>query len=100
MKQVSSKQRRINSELAKIKKTLGTRCAICGREGHDLSHILPRSLYPEYVTDPRNLQILCRECHRKFDDEREFRRNQTSIVERARQIDELATNRYFGLPPS
>lgn len=100
MKQVSQKQRRINSELAKIKKTLGTRCAICGREGHDLSHILPRSLYPEYQTDQRNLQILCRECHRKFDDDREFRRNQTSIVERARQIDELATNRYFGLPPS
>lgn len=97
MKQVSSKQRRINSELAKIKKTLGIRCAICGREGHDLSHILPRSLYPEYQTDPRNLQILCRECHLRFDDDREFRRRQTSIVERAKQIDELATNRYFGL---
>lgn len=97
MKQISSKQRRINSELAKIKKTLDTRCAICGREGHDLSHILPRSLYPEYQTDPRNLQILCRECHRKFDDDRAFRRRQTSIVERARQIDELATNKYFGL---
>lgn len=97
MKSVSIKQRRINSDLAKIKKTLGTRCAICGREGHDLSHILPRSLYPEYQTDPRNLQILCRECHRRFDDDREFRRRQTSIVERAKQIDELATNRYFGL---
>lgn len=97
MRSISSKQRRINSELAKIKKTLSTRCAICGREGHDLSHILPRSLYPEYQTDPRNLQILCRECHRKFDDDRAFRRSQTSIVERARQIDELATNRYFGL---
>lgn len=100
MKQVSSKQRRINSELTKIKKTLGTRCAICGREGHDLSHIFPRSLYPEYQTDPRNLQILCRECHRRFDDDRAFRRSQTSIVERAKMIDELATNRYFGLPPS
>jgi 5-methylcytosine-specific restriction endonuclease McrA len=97
MKQISSKQRRINSELAKIKVTLGTRCAICGREGHDLSHILPRSLYPEYQTDPRNLQILCRECHRRFDDDRAFRRSQTSIVERAKMIDELATNRYFGL---
>jgi 5-methylcytosine-specific restriction endonuclease McrA len=97
MRSISSKQRRINSELAKIKKTLGTRCAICGREGHDLSHILPRSLYPEYQTDHRNLQILCRECHRRFDDDREFRRRQTSIVERAKMIDELATNRYFEL---
>lgn len=97
MKQISNKRRRINSELAQLKRQLGTRCAICGRDGHDLSHILPRSLYPEYVTDPRNLQILCRECHRMFDDNREFRRQQTDIVERAKQIDELATNRYFGL---
>lgn len=97
MKQISTKQRRINSELAQIKRSLGTRCAICGREGHDLSHILPRSLYPEYVTDPRNLQILCRECHRRFDDDRDFRRKQVEIINKAKEIDELATNRYFGL---
>ena len=97
MRQISQKQRRINSELAQLKRKMGTRCEICGREGHDLSHILPRSLYPEYQTDPRNLQILCRECHRRFDDDREFRRRQTSIVERAKMIDELATNRHFGL---
>lgn len=97
MKQVSNKQAKINRELAKIKKTLGDRCEICGRYGADLSHILPRSLYPEYVVDPRNLQILCRDCHRKFDDNREFRRSQIKIVDRAREIDECATNRYFGL---
>lgn len=97
MKQISRKQAQINRELTKIKKTLGDRCAICGRYGADLSHILPRSLYPEYVIDHRNLQILCRECHRKFDDNREFRRMQTAIIERAREIDECATNRYFGL---
>ena len=97
MRKVSRKQAAIHAELRRIKATMGDRCAICGGRGCDLSHILPRSLYPEYVTDPRNLQILCRECHRKFDDNREFRRNQTNIVERAKQIDELATYRYFGL---
>lgn len=54
-------------------------------------------MYPEYQTDPRNLQILCRDCHRKFDDDRAFRRAQTKIVERAKEIDECAANRYFGL---
>jgi 5-methylcytosine-specific restriction endonuclease McrA len=97
MKKVSKKQSRINAELTKIKSSLTKRCAICGRYGDDLSHILPRSLYPEYQTDPRNLQILCRECHRRFDDDRAFRRKQTMIVEQAKQVDERAAYRYFGL---
>lgn len=97
MKKVSYKQARINAELAKIKKKLPKVCAICGRYGDDLSHMLPRSLYPEYQTDPRNLQILCRECHRRFDDDRDFRRKQTKIVEQAKQVDEQAAFRYFGM---
>ena len=97
MKRISGKQARINAELARIKSSLPKRCVICGREGNDLSHILPRSLYPEHQTDPRNLQILCRECHRRFDDDREFRRSQRRIVEKALEIDECAANRYFGL---
>lgn len=97
MRKTSKKQGKINSELAKIKSSLPKRCVICGKEGNDLSHILPRSLYPEYQTDPRNLQILCRECHVRFDNDREFRRNQIRIVEQAMQIDECAANRYFGL---
>lgn len=97
MKQISKKQARINAELSKIKSSLTKRCVICGREGNDLSHILPRSLYPEYQTDTRNLQILCRDCHVRFDNDREFRRNQDKIVEQAKQIDECAANRYFGL---
>lgn len=97
MKKISSKQAHINAELAKIKSSLTKRCAICGRYGNDLSHILPRSLYMEYQIDPRNLQILCRECHVRFDNDRDFRRKQTKIVEQAKQIDECAANRYFGL---
>lgn len=97
MRKISNKQSRINAELTRIKKTMPKRCEICGRYGDDLSHILPRSLYPEHQTDPRNLQILCRDCHRRFDDDRAFRRSQTAIVEKAKKVDELATNRYFGL---
>lgn len=97
MKRTSRKQARINAELVKIKSSLPKMCVICGRVGNDLSHILPRSLYPEYQTDTRNLQILCRECHRRFDDDREFRRSQRKIVEQAREIDECAANRYFGI---
>lgn len=97
MKKVSTRQARINAELAKMKKDMPKRCVICGRYGNDLSHLLPRSLYPEYQTDPRNLQILCRECHVRFDNDREFRKKQARIVEQAKQIDECAANRYFGL---
>ncbi len=97
MKQKSRKQRMIDHELANIKKTMRKQCAICGLPANDLSHILPRSLYPEYAVDPRNLQILCRDCHTKFDNDREFRREQIDIVAQAKEIDELATNRYFGL---
>ena len=95
MRQISRKQAAINAELRRIKATMGERCAICGGRGCDLSHILPRSLYPEYVTDPRNLQILCRSCHEQFDNNREFRREQTEIYERALAIDECAAHRYF-----
>ena len=95
MKRVSAKQAAINATLRRIKATMGERCAICGGRGCDLSHILPRSLYPEYVTEPRNLQILCRECHERFDNDREFRREQIEIYERARLLDECAAHRYF-----
>lgn len=97
MRKVSSKQARINSVLAKIKSSLPKTCAICGKYGNDLSHILPRSLYPEYQTDVRNLQILCRDCHSRFDNDREFRKTQIKIVEQAKHIDECAANRYFDL---
>ena len=97
MKKVSKKQAHINAELAKIKSSLPKICRICGRSGNDLAHLLPRSMYMEYQTDPRNVMILCRECHRRFDDDRSFRRKQTKIVEQAKQIDECAANRYFGL---
>lgn len=97
MRRVSSKQAAINRKLSQIKEGMEKRCVICGRVGNDLSHILPRSLYPEYQTDPRNLQILCRECHQKFDDDRSFRRKQLSIAAKAKEIDECAANRYFDL---
>ncbi len=97
MKNKSDKQRKKDAALARIKKELPKVCVVCGRAGNDLAHILPRSLYPEYYCDPRNLMILCRDCHNLYDNDIEFRKKQTKILKRAREIDELATNRYFKL---
>ena len=58
-------------------------------------HILPRSTHMEYVVEPWNLMIGCPECHQRFDNDREFRRQQTEIYEQIRQHDELAANRHF-----
>ena len=54
IKQVSSKQSRINRELNRIKMRLvdeSDRCRYCGSQGHELAHILPKSVYPEYYTE-------------------------------------------------
>lgn len=50
MKQISAKQQQRNKELQKIKNNLEK---ICGCQGNDLAHILPKSLYPEYYTNER-----------------------------------------------
>lgn len=96
IRRVSNKQRAINVELRRIKRELPNKCAICGRtcEG-DLSHRLPRSLFPEYVTERWNLQILCRECHNKYDNDVSFRQTQREIFEELKQHDEQAARRYF-----
>lgn len=46
----------------------GNQCQLCGAKasnGYELNvdHILPRYLYPEKCLNPRNLQILCKQCH-------------------------------------
>ncbi|MGL5958357.1 MAG: HNH endonuclease [Phocaeicola sp.] len=97
MKKQSEKYREERKELLRIKKTLSKSCEICKGEGCDLSHILPRSTYPQYKTDPRNLQILCRSCHVKFDDDLSFRSKQIHIINRVKSFDEQAANRYFDL---
>ena len=41
-------------------------CEMCG-SGVNLTahHVLPISLFPQYVSDLRNVKVLCEDCHRK-----------------------------------
>lgn len=97
IRQVSNKQRAINVELRKIKRELPDVCCICGRrcEGGDLMHMLPRSLFPEHITERWNLRIGCRECHNLYDNNLAFRQQQKGIFEHLRKHDEQAARRYF-----
>lgn len=103
---VSKKQSRKNNKVAKLKAALPSVCAICGREYSrtllDAAHLLPKSIYPEYATEDWIIVLLCRglgtrNCHKKFDDDLEFRKKQTHLIEIVKQHDELAANRYFDL---
>ena len=41
-------------------------CMSCGSVyGHEIDHIKPKSIYPEYYDKLDNLQILCRDCNEK-----------------------------------
>lgn len=49
------------------------KCEICGKDLSDwkhaeLHHILPVSLVPELARDPKNMMILCHECHKAIHD--------------------------------
>ena len=98
MKKVSQKQAQKNRELARIKAEKPKTCIVCGRYANDLAHLFPRSTHPQYYTDERNLVIMCRQCHERFDSDPEFRRKQTHIIEIARTFaTEQEINRHFRL---
>lgn len=100
MKSVSKKQSAKNAELAKIKKAKleksNNRCVICGRyeKNLDLIHLLPRSLYPEYVTKEWNLECACRSCHNDYDNSA-FCRRKSGLYENIAEHDEMAAKKYF-----
>ena len=98
MRKISRKQSAINRRLNKIKRELvynNKTCRCCRRNyGTDLAHLLPRSLYPEHQTESWNLTLLCRECHTRFDSDKDFRR-ETGLGNHIKQVDELAYNRYY-----
>jgi len=55
------------------------RCEYCGRDGCDPAHIIPREhLKTRYVLE--NLLYFCRECHIKFDNNKEFRELVISVL--------------------
>jgi len=97
MKKVSTKQATRNREVAKIKANMPNFCCLCSQIPVDASHLLPKSEYPEHYTAKWNIVPLCRSCHERYDSDREFRREQTELVELVSQHDQLAANRYFGL---
>ena len=91
----SKKQTAKDRELSRAKSSLERRCVICGGWGDDLAHLLPKSLFPEHYTEPLNLVIMCRRCHRLHDDNLEFRKKQTKLFKQASQFDKLGAGRYY-----
>lgn len=95
MRRKSLKQARKDRFLSDLKKELKPICEICGREGKDLAHLLPKSTFPEHYTNPKNLVILCRSCHNKYDNDIEFRKKQNKLYERICSFDKMGADRYF-----
>lgn len=100
MKKVSKKQAKKNRELAKIKNELNGRCYFCNRQGADLMHVLPKSLFPQYYTEKWNFILGCREHHLMFDDDRNFRSRQKYLyltaIFNADIKDKGLIDKYFG----
>lgn len=95
MKKVSDKQRKKNNILSEYKKLHPKQCVICGRTANDFAHLLPKSIYPEWYTEPLNLVIMCRSCHQYHDDNIEFRTLQDKLFNQVCQFDELSARRYY-----
>ncbi|HQG58651.1 MAG TPA: hypothetical protein PLM44_02335 [bacterium] len=100
MKNISDKQAKKNAKLTKIKKDMDKTCYFCGKEGNDLCHILPKSLFPQYYTQEWNLIILCRKHYKLFDDNIEFRKMfdslYRSIIKKVNKEDYGLVQKYFG----
>lgn len=96
---VSKKQSSKNRAIARIKTNLNPVCACknCNNASVDPAHLLPRSTFPEYYVEEWNLVGMCRFCHNKYDNDLEFRKKQTHLIEIVKVHDELAANRYFRL---
>ena len=96
MNQVSKKQAQRNIEIRKIKKELPEHCVLCGRSPVVAAHLLPKSVWPEYYTEPLNLTSLCDECHDEHDNRISFRFRQTKLYEQVMKFDPKAANRHYG----
>jgi len=69
------KKQQEDRQVAKLKEVLmmaSDKCITCGykyksKSDIDYSHILPKSLYPEYITHPKNGCLECRTCHTEWE---------------------------------
>ena len=104
MKKASDKQKKINSELSRIKakkiNKLGRICLFCRRKvsNVDLVHIIRQSYSEALKTDEKNVILGCRECHDTFDngDARVLEKYPTFelVLNRMKKLDIYYYNRY------
>ena len=59
-----------------------------------ISHIYSKGRFPEMAHDPRNVNILCRECHNKWEFEIEEVRKGMRIFPRNKMIMEMLVEEY------
>lgn len=95
MKKISTKQAKRNRIISEYKKLHVMQCVICGRSASEMAHLLPKSIFPEYYTEPDNLVILCRECHQMHDDNCDFRTRQDKLFKQACKVNEAGAKRYY-----
>ena len=83
MKKQSSKQQKKNTLVKKARDEKECICIVCKNycESGDAMHLLPRSTFPEYYTEPLNIWRAHRECHRRYDDNKSFRASLTHIID-------------------
>lgn len=56
----------------KIKELCHYQCALCGKKGQQIHHIIYRSEDKSKIDDLDNLILLCIECHNKVHDNKEY----------------------------
>lgn len=95
MRKYSKSRQKQENELNKIKKNLNEFCVICGCRASDAAHLLPRSLFPEYISKEWNVVPMCRAHHDLYDSDVEFRQRQKKLFNQIAEHDLLAANRYF-----
>ena len=77
-------------------------CENCGKPirypwATNVSHILTRGAHPEMAHDPRNISILCAQCHELY--EHSTTRDQLRMwyVEKTERVKEMLKKEYQGL---
>ena len=91
----AKKEREMKVTYAAIKQE---HCAGCGRRSNlSRSHTIPRSKRPDLIADPRNIEILCLDCHVNHESNRFFMlENGEKMVNYMLEVDRShATGRLF-----
>ena len=94
----SKKQSQKNTLVKKARDSKEHICIICRNycEQGDPVHLLPRSTFPQYYTEPLNVWRGHRECHRRYDDNKSFRGSLTHIIDIVSKFaNKEEINRYF-----